>query len=189
MIEDRLRKGGPDFVPNCLARKLACGLAEFTSKFVVRLRPAREADHRKIRRQIAIGGQIIESGDELPVGEIAGGTEDYDGARLRHRARNDPFTQRIRLLLIKKAIHRRSQPSQALWRAEAESISVVRAELKRATENAGSVRGPSRALCRGQPDPDGSLGPHLSSRRCRASLLPSSREWSRLVCQCECRQV
>jgi hypothetical protein len=42
-----------------------------------------KADHLELRRQVTAGGDVVEGGDELAIGEIARGTEDDDGAGLR----------------------------------------------------------------------------------------------------------
>ena len=87
MIEDRLRKRLPDFIAHSLARKLASRFFQFTPELVVSFFSTREPDDCHRWREITIGRQIVKGGNEFAVGEIAGGAEDHNGARLRHGAR------------------------------------------------------------------------------------------------------
>src|SRR5437899_3048962 len=72
MIEDRLRKGLPDFIAHSLARKLASRFFQFTPELVVSFFSTREPDDCHGGGQIAIGRQIVKRRNEFAVGEIAG---------------------------------------------------------------------------------------------------------------------
>ena len=85
MIENAAREAPPELILNALARKFPGCLLEFRAELFIRLFPSGEADHRKGRWQIAICRQIIESGDQLAMRQVASGAKDYDRARLRHR--------------------------------------------------------------------------------------------------------
>src|SRR5438552_3445572 len=99
MIGERLRKSFPDFIAHGLAGKFPHGFLHLLPKIIVALRPACETDDCHCGRQFALGGKIVKRGNQFPVRQIASSAEDYDAARLRHRARRQSFAQRIHLLL------------------------------------------------------------------------------------------
>ena len=68
---------------------------ELRAKFVIALRSPRHADDRQVRRQFAIGRDVVERGDELAMSEITGRAEDHDGAGFRHGPGHNAFAQRI----------------------------------------------------------------------------------------------
>ena len=77
------------------AGNLAVHLGQAGAEFVVGFVAAGEADDLHAGRQFAIDGEVVEGRDELAVGEVAGGAEDDDGARLRHRAGDEVFAEGI----------------------------------------------------------------------------------------------
>ena len=62
VIKDRLRKVFPDFIAHGLSRKLTRGFFEIASEFIVSFWPAGEPDDHRGRRQVAVGGEIIQCG-------------------------------------------------------------------------------------------------------------------------------
>ncbi len=97
MIENRLGEAVPDFVAHRLARELPRRLFLFLAKFLVRLRAARETDHRQGRRQFAIGRDVVEGGNQFPHRQVARRPENHDRARLRHGPGREPLAERIGL--------------------------------------------------------------------------------------------
>ena len=105
VIKDRLRKVLPDFIAYALSRKLARSFFEIASEFVVCFWPASETDDLHGWGEFAVGGQVIQCGDEFAMGEIPCGAEDHNGAWLRNGARGQPFAQRVRFRLISSSVH------------------------------------------------------------------------------------
>src|ERR1035441_7499356 len=68
MIVNRLRESIPDFVANRLARKFSRRFLEFLSKVAVGFFAPGEADDGNSGRQIAVGREIIKSGNEFAMG-------------------------------------------------------------------------------------------------------------------------
>src|SRR6184192_4495898 len=71
MVSDRLRKVFPDFIPHGLSRKIARGFFEIAPEFVVSFWSAGEADNLDGWWEVAIGGEVIQCGNKLAMGEIA----------------------------------------------------------------------------------------------------------------------
>ena len=86
MVVNRLRKSIPDFVANRLARKFSRRFLEFFSKVTVGFFAPGETDDGDGGWQIAVGREIIKSGNEFAMGQIAGRAEDHDAAWLRNGA-------------------------------------------------------------------------------------------------------
>jgi len=109
MIKDRFGKRFPNVIADCLARKLATRVFELVSELVVAFLSPGETDDCHGRREIAIGGKVVERGNQFAMSKIAGSTEDHDGARLWHCADGDAFAQRIQGRLICASIHVREK--------------------------------------------------------------------------------
>ena len=86
VIEKGFGEPVPDFIAHRLPGIFTGRFLHFGAEFVIRFRTARETDHRNCRRQLAIRGDIVESGHQLAMGEVAGRAEDHDRARLRNSA-------------------------------------------------------------------------------------------------------
>ena len=82
VIVDRFDERIPDCLVVAGARNLAVDLGEPGAELLVGFFPPGEADDFHAGRQFAIDGEVVERGDELAVGEVAGGAEDDDGAGL-----------------------------------------------------------------------------------------------------------
>ena len=95
VVEEALGEAGPDFVVNPGAGEFADGLFQLGAEAGVGLFAPGETDDGKRGGQVAIGGDIVERGDELAVGQIAGGAENDDTARLRHGPAGKALAQRI----------------------------------------------------------------------------------------------
>ena len=72
----------PKLVAVALAAVFAVAGLQLRAEDLVRFVATGKADDLELRRQVAAGGDVVESGDELAIGEIAGGTKDDDGAGL-----------------------------------------------------------------------------------------------------------
>ena len=59
-----------------------------------RLSP-RDSQHREAGRQEPFPRQVVERGNELALGQVAGRTEEHDAARPRHHRRGHVATERI----------------------------------------------------------------------------------------------
>jgi len=57
------------------------------TEFVVAFRATSETNDGHRRWQFSIGDKIVERWNQFPVGQVTGGSEDDNCARLRHRAR------------------------------------------------------------------------------------------------------
>ena len=106
MIEKGLGEAVPDFVAHRLARKFPGRLFLFLSKLLVRFRPARETDHGQGRRQLAIGCDVVERGNQFPHRQVARRPENHHRARLRHGPVRQPLAERIGLLSVGRLAHR-----------------------------------------------------------------------------------
>ena len=85
----------PDVLPERIARELLHGLLHRGSELLRRVGRACNADDRELlREQLAIG-ERVERGNELALGQVARGTEDHDGARLRASAQLQTLEQRV----------------------------------------------------------------------------------------------
>src|SRR5438132_1511892 len=175
MIEQRLQKCFPDFVAHGLARKFPHGFLHLLPKIVVVFRPARETDDRHRGRQFAISGKIVECRNQFPMGQIAGGAEDHDRARLRHRARGQSFAQRIHLLLLCGTIHESKQITQTRRARKPNPLARTQTLAARANTirnpttypGSGNLRVSSRTLSRTRFSADSSV------RFCSASAIRS----------------
>src|ERR1041385_6843157 len=83
VIKNRLRKGFPDFIAHRLTGKLARRCFDITPKFDITLVAPGKSDDNHVRWQFAVGGEIVQGGEKLPMSEIACSAEDDDAARLR----------------------------------------------------------------------------------------------------------
>src|SRR5438105_13877705 len=91
MVKDRLRKVFPDVIAHGLSRKIARGFFEFAPEFVVIFWSAGEADNLDGWWEIAIGGEDIQCGNKVRVGEIAGVSQQRICAWLQPGARCETF--------------------------------------------------------------------------------------------------
>ena len=105
VIKNRLSKRPPNFVAHSLAGKLARSFFKIAPEFVITFLAASESDNRHRGRQLAIGRQVVQRGDELAVREIACGAEDHNGTRLRHSPGGKPFPERVWSWLISCPVH------------------------------------------------------------------------------------
>ena len=76
-----------------LAGEFLGGLLHFLAEDVVALVPPREADDHHARGQVAVGGEVVEGGDELAVGQVTGRAENDEGAGFGLRAVGQALTQ------------------------------------------------------------------------------------------------
>ncbi len=95
VVGDGFDERGPDVVVVSGAGDFAIDGGETFAEFGIGFFAAGEADDAGAGGQVAIGGEVVECGDELAVGEIAGGTEDNDGARLGARACDEVFAEGV----------------------------------------------------------------------------------------------
>jgi hypothetical protein len=86
VIEDRRGKSCPQLLVDLLTREFSRCFFELFAEDLVALIAPRETDYAHRGRQCAVGGKIVERGDEFAMGQVAGGTENNYGARLRHCA-------------------------------------------------------------------------------------------------------
>ena len=77
VIVDRAREILPQIVVDGLPGKFPRSLLEFRSKNFIVFISTSKTDHTQPGRQITVCGQIIESRNELSVGQIAGGAKDH----------------------------------------------------------------------------------------------------------------
>ena len=80
MIIKVLREVVPEFLLHGLAGKLLRRLLHFLAENVIALVAPREADDHHARGQVAVGGEVVERGHQLAVGEVAGRAEDHERA-------------------------------------------------------------------------------------------------------------
>ena len=80
VIKNGLRESFPDFVAHRLPGEFSCRVLELASKFVIAFFATRKANDRDRGRQLAVGREIVESGDELAMSEVAGRAENHDAA-------------------------------------------------------------------------------------------------------------
>ncbi len=83
----------PEFLLHGLAGEFLRRLLHFLAEHVVGLVAPGEADDDHARRQVAVGGEVVEGGDELAVGEVAGRAEDHQRAGFGLCAVGQSFTQ------------------------------------------------------------------------------------------------
>ncbi len=83
----------PEFLLDGLAGEFLRRLLHFLAEHVVALVAPREADDHHARGQVAVGGEVVEGGHQLAVGEVAGRAEDHQGAGFGLRAVGQAFTQ------------------------------------------------------------------------------------------------
>ena len=95
VIVEVLRKMVPEFLLDGLTRKLLGRLLHFLAEHVVALVAPGEADDGHVRGQIAVGGEIVERGHELAMGQIAGRAEDDQRTRFGLRTIGQALTQRV----------------------------------------------------------------------------------------------
>src|SRR6185503_6501742 len=77
-------------------RELGDVLLLFGAKLFVGLRPAREADDVRARRQQTGDCEVVERREQLALGEITGRAEDDDVARRGDAFAAEAFAERIR---------------------------------------------------------------------------------------------
>ena len=173
MIKDALGETFPELVLHGLPRKFRRGFFELGAELRVGFIPPREADDCERGGQIAVGGDVVERRDELAMGQVAGGAEDDDGARLRHRAAGEPLAQRIgRGLGERGRAHvgwhggkNRGGFQPAIWRAGLTATASKRARALR------SQRSPARRSISSEAGPRGRL------RRSRRRIHRARGRW------------
>ncbi len=96
MIKNRLGQRVPHGgIDRLEARKLRDGVAQLGAELIMRFRAARKADDDEGLGKLAFVGEVVERGDELAVGEVAGSTEDDKRTRFRRLPCADAFAKRI----------------------------------------------------------------------------------------------
>ncbi len=82
--------GAGEILPQCLvvtlAGVLAVGRLELAAELIVGFVAPGESDDAGVSRQVAILQEVVESRDQLAVGEVSRGTKDDNGAGLRRLA-------------------------------------------------------------------------------------------------------
>jgi glycine/D-amino acid oxidase-like deaminating enzyme len=97
VISDAVRKILPKLVIDRLAREFANGLAEFLAENLARFVAAGETHDADGLRKCAVGGEIVECGDEFAVRQVTGGAEDDQRAGIGDRSQIETVTKRVRL--------------------------------------------------------------------------------------------
>ena len=90
-----------------VARVLRDGGAHLRAEVGVRVRPPREAHDARLRRQQAGAPQVVEGGQDLAMGEVAGGAEDDHDGRVGDplEARADAQRVGVRGVASRVAVH------------------------------------------------------------------------------------
>ena len=113
----------PDVRPERLATVLLDGGAHGLAKLRVAARRARDSDDGDLLGEIAVGGEGVEGGDELALGEVTRGAEDRDRTRLRDPADRKTGQQRILGGFVHRIRHRSSSRTRATRRPRSRSAS------------------------------------------------------------------
>ena len=101
MVTDGGGKIFPQVIIDRLAGEFSCGLFEFGPENLVRFVPAREPHDADGRGEGAVGGEIVECGNEFAVSEVARGTEDHECAGVWNGSLGKAFPKRIGAQSIK----------------------------------------------------------------------------------------